>query len=153
MKGRSIVWVTGFELTALEPTDDSERDIRPYTTILIQTQSLHWTSSFNPYFSKNSFQMISMADTERFSFTQHNLSISLTVFWVNKRQRFAHQKPLIHLVGRANCKYMLWLWAEYSTNIAGQKVNGKADRSICIIFWSVHEQGRRRPSRALERTS
>lgn len=96
--------------------------------------------------------MISMADhsqssTER----QLILSISLTVFWVNKRQRFAHQKPLIHLVGGASCKYMLW--AEYSTNIAGQKVNGKANRNIRTIFCSVHEQWRRRPSRALETTS
>lgn len=62
MKSRSIVWVTGFELTALKLADDSEKDIRPYTTILIQTQSLHRTSSFNLCFSKSSFQMISMAD-------------------------------------------------------------------------------------------
>lgn len=95
--------------------------------------------------------MISMADhsqssTER----QLILSISLTVFWVNKRQWFAHKKTS-YSISRKGKLQIHALSRIYSTNIARQKVNGKADRSICTIFWSVHEQGRRRPSRALDR--
>lgn len=95
--------------------------------------------------------MISMADhsqssTER----QLILSISLAVFWVNKRQWFAHKKTS-YSISRKGKLQIHALSRIYSTNIARQKVNGKADRSICTIFWSVHEQGRRRPSRALDR--
>lgn len=136
----------GFELTALESAD-SEKNTQTHTTILIQTQSLHWTSSFNPCFSKSSFQIFTMADSlPNLVFYQFHLRS-----FESTKGNDLHIKNLLFLVGRANYKYMLW--AEYSTNIAGQKVNGKADRRICTIFWSVHEQGRRRPSRALETTS